>query len=96
MRLSSTIIHSLLFTLLYLKESFRSEESYTYRHHNTRYRDIRTESLANARALPKRSNEIVFLIAVHDTRKYGVEVGRCADGEEEDEEKRLEVEERSL
>ena len=68
----------------------------TYRHDHTRNRHIRRQALPDARTLPKRSKVVRILVAIHDPREDVVGVGRRADGEEDDEEERLEVEEGSL
>ena len=39
---------------------------------------------------------VPLLVAVHDGREYRVQIGRCADGEENDQEQTLKVEEGRL
>ena len=68
----------------------------THSHDYTRNTNIRTQSLAYARRLPQWRHNPVFLVAVDDAGEDRVRVGRGADGEEDDEEERLEVEEGRL
>lgn len=65
----------------------------TYRHDDTRKAHIRTEPLSHTRSLPKGRNKVVVLVAVYDTGREGVCVCRGTYCEEDDEKKRLEVEE---
>ena len=68
----------------------------TYRHNYARQTHIRAQSLADSRSFPDRADEVVLLVAVDDAGEDVMRVCGRADGEEDDEEEGLEVEERCL
>lgn len=72
------------------------KENLTHRHDYACQTDIRTQPLTNARGLPERTDEVVVLVAVDDTREYVVRICGGADCEENYEQEGLKVEERCL
>ena len=58
--------------------------------------DVGRQALANAGALPEDADDHAILIAVHDAREDVVRVRRSADGEQDHQQQRLEVEQRRL